>query len=308
MNILTPDEQRTLHQRFKQNDLYRQWSPILSMLQRQYGEADAQTLWHLAVRLTGRLRNETSYREHEIAPIYSELLADGLMFDKTVRTKEQAQRTATTVMCILLTMLMNAIEKGHEGESFANEPMCMAIMDILSGDVYFKGLMDLFFRRRTGYDGQPVVITPNDPMTEGTSFESMDEVSKEEINQMVRRVVGHTEGLKGLFKEYWMAWEPLWRDICADNQFFLLMKEVKPRGNDWYMNQKMVCNVVGMFNDKTKSGIPISKLNDAFCEKNIRTYIGEHADYDGTNSVFDREQHDKIMRMIEQKTLSVMKN
>ena len=48
MKILTPDEQRTLHHRYKLNDLYRQWSPILAALQRQYGEADAQTLWHVS--------------------------------------------------------------------------------------------------------------------------------------------------------------------------------------------------------------------------------------------------------------------
>ena len=211
-------------------------------------------------------------------------------------------------MCILLTMLMNAVEKGHEGESFANEPMCMAIMDILSGDAYFQSLMDLFFRRKTGYDGLPVVIAPHNPMTEETSYESMDEVSKEEIKQMVRTVMGHTEGLKGQFKKYWEAWEPLWRDICSDNQFLLLLKKNDPRKNDWGMNQKMVCNVVGMFNEKTKLCIRISNLNNDLCKKNIRSYISNHADYDGTNTVFNREQHDKIMQMIEKKILSVKEN
>ena len=60
MRLLTKNEQQTLHHRYKQNDLYRQWSPILAMLQRKYDEADAQTLWHQAEQQIVRLRGELS--------------------------------------------------------------------------------------------------------------------------------------------------------------------------------------------------------------------------------------------------------
>ena len=194
MKLLKPDEQHTLHHRYKNSDLYRQWSPILAMLQRKYNEADAQTLWHVAEQQIVRLRSEQTFREQEISPIYNELLEDCLKFDGTERTKPQARQTASTVMCIMLTMLMNAVEKDHEDEFFNNEPMCMAIMDILSGDKFFQGLMNLFFKRATGYDGQKVVITPSDPMLEKTIYESMDEVAKEEILQIVKNVLNHTRG------------------------------------------------------------------------------------------------------------------
>ena len=308
MKLLTPDEQRTLHHRYKQSDLYRQWSPILATLQRQYNEADAQTLWHVAEQQIVRLRSEQAFREQEIAPIYNELLGDCLKFDATERTKEQAGRTASTVMCIVLTMLMNAVEKGHEEECFDNEPMCMAIMDILSGDVFFQGLMNLFFKRSTGYDGKKVVITPSDPMLEKTIFESMDEVAKEEIQQMVKNVVSRTQGLKTHFGDYWKAWEPLWQDICADSQFVLLMKNEEPRTTDWGMNQKMVCNVVGMFKDQTKLTVSIKAINDVLTSTNVRSYISNHADYGGTNTVFTREQHDRIKQLIEKHVLSTRDN
>lgn len=181
MKAFTPDEQRMLHHRFKQSDLYRQWSPILAMLQRDYKEADPQTLWYEAECQIVRLKGEQTFREQEICPIYNELLAG------------YSRRTASTVMCIVLTMLMNAVERGHEEESFDNEPMCMAIMDILSGDKYFQGLMNLFFKRNKGYDGQKITIAPSDPMLENSIIESMDNIAKEEIEQMVKKVVSRTQ-------------------------------------------------------------------------------------------------------------------
>ena len=308
MKLLTTDEQRTLHHRYKQSDLYRQWLPILDTLLRRYNEADAQTLWHLAELQIIRLRGEQAFREQEISPIYNELLTDCLKFGEATRTKEQANRTASTVMCIMLTMLMNAVKKGHEDEGFDNEPMCMAIMDIFSEDAYFQNLINVFFKRDTGYDGKKVVITPSDPMLEKTIYESMDDMAKEEIKQMVKNIVSRTQGLKTLFGGYWQAWEPLWMDICADSQFVLMVKNEEPRTTDWGMNQKMVCNVVGMFKDFTKLTTSITVINDVLCSINMRSYISNHAEYNSSNTVFTREQHDRIRRMIEKNILSMKDN
>ncbi|MDE6000331.1 MAG: hypothetical protein K2H04_09735 [Bacteroidaceae bacterium] len=251
------------------------------------------------------LRNEHSFRELEIAPIYNQLLTECLQFDTKNRTQEQARRTVSTIMCIILTMLMNAVEKGHEEESFDNEPMCMAILDICSEDTFFQNLMNYFFKRNQGYDGKKVVITPYDPMQENTIFKNMDDISKKEIEQTVQTIISHTLGVKSLFKNYWTAWESLWYDICTDTQMILMIKKKEPRGNDWDMNQKMVCNVVGMFKEKTiKTEIPTQTINAALCSKNVRNYLSNHADYDGTNSVFNREQHDKIEQLIHKHILS----
>lgn len=308
MKLLTSDEQQLLHHRYKRNDLYRQWSPILGRLQRDYVEADPHTLWHQAELLIVRLRGEQAFREQEISPIFNELLADCRMLGAESRNAEQARQTATTVMCIVLTMLMNAVEKGHEEENFDNEPMCIAIMDILSEDKFFQWLMQLFFKRSTGYDGRPVVITPSDPMQERTMTESMDDVAKDEIKQMVERVLDRTKGLKALFKGYWPAWEPLWQDVCADTELMLLMKEKAPRTTLWGMNQKMVCNVTGMFRDATvKTEATVQALSNAL-DGSTRSYISNHADYNGTNSVFNREQHDKVKQLIENHVLSIKDN
>lgn len=293
MKTLTLDEQRMLHHRFKQSDLYRQWSPILAMLQREYKEVDPQTLWYEAECKIVRLKGEQTFREQEINPIYNELLTG------------YSRQTASTVMCVVLTMLMNAVESEHEEDKFDNEPMCMAIMDILSGDKFFQGLMNLFFKRNKGYDGQKVIITPNDPMLENSIIESMDNIAKEEIEQMVKNVVSRTQGLKPLFNEYWKVWEPLWRDICIDTQFMLLMKKEEPRTTDWGLNQKMVCNVAGMFKGQTKLTASNKAINDVLCSTNIRNYISNHAEYGSTNAVLTRDQHDRIEQLIEKHVLSI---
>lgn len=304
MRLLTQIEKHTLHHRYKQNDLYRQWSPILAMLQRKYDEADAQTLWHQAEQQVVRLRGELSFREQEIAPIYNGLIEEALKFDETARTKEQARRTAATVMGILLTMLMNAVEKGHEAESFDNEPMCLAVFDVLMNDTFFQNLMNLFFSRSTGYDGKKVVITPSDPMTEKTLLESMDEVAIEETRQMVNDIISRTQGLKSLLKDDWTHWESLWLDILTDTQMMLLIKNIDPNRNSWGFNQKMVCNVLGIYKDQTKLSVSIKALGDAISPINVRSYISNPADYDGSDSVFNREQYNRIKLLIEKHFLS----
>ena len=67
VKILTTEEQHSLHHRYKQSDLYRQWAPILALLQRKNGEMDAATIWFLAEKQFVRLREEPSYREQEIS-------------------------------------------------------------------------------------------------------------------------------------------------------------------------------------------------------------------------------------------------
>lgn len=306
VKLLTTEEQRSLHHCYKLSDLYRQWLPILAMLQRDYGEMDGITLWYLAERQIVRLRFETSFREQEISPIYNELLDDCKVFSvkgkaDVERSEDQARRSATTIMCIVLTMLMNAVEKGHEEEPFDNEPMCMAIMDILSKDLYFQRLMDYFFKRETGYDGQKVVIAPKDPMLEESSLDDMDEAAQSEVMAMVATITKRTQDLQPLFKDHWDKWPAIWNDICLDTELMGMLKEIKPRGNEWGMNMKMVLNVIGLFKSVTKANASDNSINERLSEKNLRTYIAQHADYGGSNSAFTREQHARVKTIIEKR-------
>lgn len=304
VRLLTTEERLSLHHRYKQGDLYRQWSPILSMLERDYGEMDGVTLWSVAERLITRLRGERAFREQEIPVMYNELLGDCRVFsrrsaDDAARTEPLARRSAGTVLCVVLTMLMNAVEGGHEDEPFGNEPMCRAVLDVLGNDAFPQSLMKIFFGRKTGYDGAQVVIAPSDPMSQEFALEGMDDVAKGEVDAMVAGVLEHTRGLRACFKKHWQAWEDTWRGICLDTELMVLLKEVSPRNNEWGMNQKMIANVAGMFNAQTRSDATAKGINDALAGKNLRPYISNHADYGHTNAAFSQEQHKRVKGVIE---------
>lgn len=265
VKILTTEEQHSLHHRYKQSDLYRQWAPILALLQRKNGEMDAASIWFLAEKQIVRLREEPSYREQEISPIFNELIEDCRTLtakgSKVIqRSDAEAQRSAITVMCVILTMLMNAVEKGHEEESFDNEPMCMAIMDILAENVYFQQLMNVFFSRNTGYDGKKVIITRSDPMDNNDPLANMDEISKEEVEQIVNLVSQMTSGLKAILKVgHWEHWISVWRDICNNSELITILKQTnRPRGSEWPVNEKMVFNVLGIFIEAFEYNLNIS--------------------------------------------------
>ena len=165
---LTTEEQQRRHRLYLQNDLYRQWLPILTQLHRDCGVLEPTRMWQLAEQQMARLREVEAYRAQEIAPIYTALLDDCA-----------ARCAADTVMCIMLTMLMNAVEKGHEDEYFDNEPMCMAILDLLGNAPFPQKVMERFYQRQTGYDGKPVVITPLDYMTNQATSAAANEKNED---------------------------------------------------------------------------------------------------------------------------------
>ena len=310
VKIFTIEEQRSLHHRYKQSDLYRQWSPILAMLQRKYGEMNAATVWFLAEKQVVRLREEPSFREQEISPIFNELIEDCKTFTANeskamLRSDAEAQRSAITVMCVVLTMLMNAVEKGHEEESFANEPMCMAIMDILTENVYFQQLMNVFFARSTGYDGKKVIITRADPMDNNDPMANMDEIAKDEVEQIVNQVSQLTSGLKTVLKPgHWEYWISVWRDICENSELITILKRVNsPRGSQWPVNEKMVFNVLGIFIQAFEYKNFVSKTSKVLTSKSSgRDYMTNHRYKCGNSTELNTQEiHDRVERIVKSK-------
>jgi len=313
VKIFTTEEQHSLHHRYKQSDLYRQWAPILALLQRKNGEMDAATIWFLAEKQVVRLREEPSYREQEISPIFNELIEDcktlSAKDSKVIqRSDAEAQRSAITVMCVILTMLMNAVEKGHEEESFDNEPMCMAIMDILAENVYFQQLMNVFFSRNTGYDGKKVIITRSDPMDNNDPLANMDEIAKEEIEQIVNHVSQLTSGLKTILKAgHWEHWISVWRDICNNSELITILKQTnRPRGSEWPVNEKMVFNVLGIFIEAFEYKNFVSTANKTLTSKSSgRDYITNHGHKCGNSTELSTQEiHERVECIVKSKVNS----
>lgn len=302
--LLSIEEQNTLHHRYRKSDLFRQWAPVLCQMEWEREELDVITIWWETERCLQELRQEQENRDEMIPYLLKQLLreyrtverADGTPAE---RTPLQAELTAITVMSVLMFRLMNAVEEGKEEEDFDNRAICVAIANLIRNHPLFEELTDSFFKRKKDNSGQKIVITRNDPMTEPTPLEEMDEQARQEIDEMNERVIGLTKGLKACFKEHWESWVQLVNQVCMDIELLNLLKEVSPSNNDWTMNQKLVCNLIGLFRKKRSIVASVSSINQALSKKQLSSYLRNHADYGGNDSSLSKEQHKRLEAMID---------
>lgn len=288
IKILNDEERRTCHNLFRKNDLFRHWHPILSEIE-SITNMDAISVWYNADMILKNLRACTEYRDEELNFIHSEI------------ARKQKKELVSAIMAVVLTRLMNATEEGHEDEDIPNDLISNAILKKHLEDTLFNKIMYVFFKRDIGNDGKKVVITQFDPMTQNTSLEDMNEVAKKEMKDFTNEVMGITKGLKVFFKD-WEEWEKLWESICLDVELLALLKDKSPRGNKWGFNQKMVCNVIGMYYSFKKYDIAISSLNDALGTGNLRSYINNHCAHNTSNSPLSKEQYEKILKIMNKQT------
>lgn len=301
---LSSEEQQQLYHRYRKSDLFRQWSPILCQLECEQQELDVVTIWWETEKLLQQLRQEQEARDEMIPYLFKNLIVELKTIEQDgkttlIRTDEQTELSAVTVMCVLMSRLMNAVEEGHEDEDFDNLPMCIAIANILRSHPHFQVLEERFFKRKLGNDGKKIVITPSDPMRLDNLVEDMDETARKEVEETKHRILELTKGLKAYFGDLWSDWESLIIKVCMDIPLLHLMKQVTPSNNDWKMNQKMICNLVGIFRQKKEIAASVNGLNKALSNKQLSSYLRNHADYGGNDSCLTKEQHKQIEGFIE---------
>ena len=246
---------------------------------------DAASLWYHSERILRELRNTADFRDALIPELYNQLFM------------ASNEITAVGITTILYTRIMNAVERGHETEPFANAPMCRAIVNLLHGNLVFQAMIGAFFENEIGNDGQKVVIAQSDPMLTTLTLDNLDEQGRKEIERIKGVVLEKTSGLKLYFRDYWDKWVRLWDAILLDSELYSLMLKKEPNTTDWGINKKMVCNVVGMFNEKNSIGAKINALSKTISKSSVRAYISNPRD-EGSNSAFNNKQYERINKMI----------
>ena len=284
IRILNSEERRTCFGLYRNNDLFRHFMPLLSEVERRVTGVDAISLWYHAEQVLQKLRSAHGYRDTEMDFIHAEM------------AKENDGRQLTALMFIVFIRLANAAETGTSATP--NDPVCIAILKLYHEDAFFLKLVEAFFKNKVGNDGKKVIITPSDPMTVPLAMDEMDELTQAEMEGYVKRVTELTQGLNIHFKEKWEEWQLLWRNICMDAELFSLLKEIHPNRNDWGLNQKMICNVVGLCVNMKILEASISSLNKALTPKQVSSYISQPKDFGGSNTAFSKEQCDKVTSMI----------
>lgn len=284
---LTDEERRSCHGRYRRNDLFRHWMPILAGMEKSVTHMDAVSLWYNACEVLRLLRAEEEFRDEQLVFIHSEM----------ARTADPA--CLACVMAVVITCLMNATPEGRETERLPNDAICIAIRTLYDPDPLFRLLITRFFARNRGYDGERVVIAPSDPLTASPSADDMDTDARREADACRDRVLQLTAGLKAHFAD-WRGWEELWTRICMDAELLVLLKKVAPRKNDWELNQKMICNVVGMYAGACRIESPIRALNNALSGKQLGSYLSNHRSFGTGDAAFDAARHDKVKNLIKE--------
>ncbi len=300
---LTREEQDRLHHRYRGSDLFCHWSPLLAQLMMEQNELDVSTLWYQREKVLDELRGIEKDRDEMIPYLFNRLREDFRLVKREgntdiIRTEILAEYSAVTVMCLVMTELLNAVVPGHEDEDFGNSPICVAIANLLRNHPHFQKMMDRFFKKKKDNSGKKIVIKPSDPMDISAMLADMDDVAAKEIETMVQKLQQLTQGLKQTFGDKWDVWGSFCREVCMSQEFLSQLNKVVPNANEWGINQKMVCNMIGLFNSELKLNHPVSSLNRLLSTKQLRSYISNHADFSGSDSVLSKAQHEAMKKIL----------
>lgn len=288
MNIVRLEtEERWAHHRcYRENDLFRHWERVLNPCEQQTG-IDAISLWNHSLKVLKMLKDTTSHREEMI----------GFLMNEMERVNPILHVEA--VMAIVLTQLANAQEKGHTHEPHANDAMCVSILFRYDNEQgFFRWLINRHRQLKLGYDGKEVILTPYDPMTDEVSIKVLAKTRQDEIQRKLHNVLEKTAGVQSLFGSEYDNWKQLWSEILKEDELFMLIDEVNPRGNKWGMNLKMVANVMGMFNTCREIEVAASKLNSCLDGSDRNSYISRWHDTSRTHCALNEVQRNRIKGLI----------
>ena len=285
ITILSDEERRNCYKRYRENDIFRHWFMLLSKYETETG-IDPISVWYNAQLVLRELRSHDDFRDSEMEFIISEA------------ERCNPKHSVVAVMAVTLISLVNAAEEGHEDEYIPNDCISNVILKKYLDNKLFEKLLNGFSSKKTGNDGKKVVLKQSDPLAEDYLFEDVDSLTQKDIKELIKRVIDNTQGLKAYFKDDWEIWENLWQHICLDIELFNLLQVISPKRNDWKFNQKMICNVIGIFINERKIKTAVSAINKCISNKNISSYISNIKDFEGNNSALSKTQYETIKGII----------
>ena len=119
---------------------------------------------------------------------------------------------------------------------------------------------------------------------------------------MVAKILELTAGLKTIFGYQWELWKTFCQKICMDKELLDKLKAVSPRQNEWKMNQKMLCNIIGIFRQYLEIDASLNVINERLSNKQLRSYLRNHAAFGSSDSELSKLQHERIKKMLPQKS------
>lgn len=302
MNMMDDEDIERLHQTYRRDDLYRYWSATLSELELKWGLPNQVVVWYYSERLIDKLRSVGEDPQSEIAYLFNKFLKKcrmNAMNRATVNADyDRPMAIAQEVFVLTFVRLANAVEKGHEKDDIPIDEICVAIWTLLHKSKFFNWLLDYFRRKKKDSIGNPIHITPSDPMKKA-QLDTQLPSEQDEAKKLYGEVMRITQPLDDLLSEdNQRQWQDLWHRITDDDHLRSKLKQPTPQSHRFGdINGKMICNVLGMFRNNCCQNIAVSKMNQRLNHGNVTSYIRNFAD-DGSDSVVNIKERNKIKEMM----------
>ena len=286
----------SLRARYRGDDLFRTWTWLLCLLEQQLNGLNAVEVWSETEMIRQKLSEIKEHRDNEVEFLYGEL-----------KNRHQSEKTAVIILTVLFTQMCDA--ESSEGDDAAvqnpNRAVCSVLAHLLMNPKirsFTEQLIKAFNHRRYDNEGNKIVLPITDYMEVKSPLELMDEEAKANVEKWVEKIEKLTRGIRGILNIDWDVYKYIWRNICAEQEIPLLLKEKQPRGNKWGYNLKLVANVLGIlhtipYGENVVLEGSIQAISDAV-GVNVRAYIGNHADFGSSNTTLTKEMHAKIKQFI----------
>ena len=281
---------------YRGDDLFRTWTWLLCLLEQQLNGLNAVEVWSETEMIRQKLSEIKEHRDNEVEFLYGEL-----------KNRHQSEKTAVIILTVLFTQMCDA--ESSEGDDAAvqnpNRAVCSVLAHLLMNPKirsFTEQLIKAFNHRRYDNEGNKIVLPITDYMEVKSPLELMDEEAKANVEKWVEKIEKLTRGIRGILNIDWDVYKYIWRNICAEQEIPLLLKEKQPRGNKWGYNLKLVANVLGIlhtipYGENVVLEGSIQAISDAV-GVNVRAYIGNHADFGSSNTTLTKEMHAKIKQFI----------
>ena len=281
---------------YRGDDLFRTWTWLLCLLEQQLNGLNAVEVWSETEMIRQKLSEIKEHRDNEVEFLYGDLVK-----------RHQSESTAIIILTVLFTQMCDAApdEEDDAAERNPNRAVCTVLARLLMNPAnkpFFEKLIAAYKSRRYDNEGNKIILPVTDYLNVKSPLELMDEEAKVKVERWVEEIEKLTRGIRGILNIDWDVYKYIWRNICAEQEIPLLLKEKQPRGNKWGYNLKLVANVLGIlhtipYGENVVLEGSIQAISDAV-GVNVRAYIGNHADFGSSNTTLTKEMHAKIKQFI----------
>lgn len=286
----------SLRGRYRGDDLFRTWTWLLCLLEQQLNGLNAVEIWSETEMICQKLSEIKEHRDNEVEFLYGDLVK-----------RHQSESTAIIILTVLFTQMCDAApdEKDDAAERNPNRAVCTVLARLLMNPAnrpFFEKLIAAYKSRRYDNEGNKIILPITDYLNVKSPLELMDEGAKAKVEKWVEEIENRTLRIRYFLNIDWDVYKNIWRNICTEQEIFLLLKKEQPRKNKWGFNLKLVANVLGILHATPNDGKfvlegSIQAISDAV-GVNVRAYIANHADFGTSNTTLTKEMHAKIKQII----------